>query len=121
VEEFLILIVEKEWDYETVTEADWEREAKAHRAFAQAVRDAGGDVVESNALKGNAHAVRVRPSTSGGAAVFTDGPFTESKEVVSGYYLITARDLEQAKQLTALCPTGGFLELHPIMDVSDVM
>ncbi len=119
--EFLILIVEEEWDPATVTDADWEREAIAHRAFARAVRDAGGEVVNSNALQGAAYTTRIRPDRAGGPAVFTDGPFTESKEVVSGYYIITARDLDQAKQLAALCPTAGYIELQPILDLGDVM
>lgn len=118
MEEFLILIVEEEWDADAVTEEDWKREADAHRAFAQAIRDAGQDVRESNALAGNKFAVRVRPAREGKPAVFTDGPFTETKEVVSGYYIVTATDIAQAKEFAALCPTGGYNEVHPIFDVS---
>jgi len=121
MEDFLILIVEAEWDVETVTPEDWEREAVLHRAFAQAVRDAGGEVTESNALAGNSQAVRIRKGQDGAPPVYTDGPFAETKEVVSGYYLITARDKAQALKLAELCPTAGYVEVHPILDLSDVM
>ena len=121
MDEFLILIVEEEWDMAAVTEEMWEREGKAHRAFAQAVRDAGGDVVTSNALVDNIYATRIDPAKDGAPAVFTDGPFTEAKEVISGYYIITARDGEEAKRLAALCPTAGYIELHPVLDLSGKM
>jgi hypothetical protein len=118
VEDFLILIIEPEWDSETVTEEDWKREAVLHRDFAQAVRDAGGEIRESNALKGNDYAVRVRPGKNGEKTVITDGPFLETKEIVSGYYIVLAADMAQATRFAELCPTGGYNEVHPIFDVS---
>ena len=121
MDEFLILIVEEEWDMAAVTDEMWEREGNAHRAFAKAVRDAGCEVVTSNALVDSVDATRIDPAKDGAPAVFTDGPFSESKEVVSGYYIITAHDGEEAKRLAALCPTAGHLELHPILDLSGTM
>ena len=50
--------------------------------------------------------------------MFTDGPFPELKELVTGYYKIEAADAQQARQLAALCPTGGRIELFPIFDTS---
>ena len=47
----------------------------------------------------------------------TDGPFTESKEAVAGYFLIRARDLEEAVELSRDCPifeNGGEIEVRPI-------
>jgi hypothetical protein len=118
MDEFLILIMEPEWDSETVTQADWDREMLLHNAFTKAVRDAGGEVRGGDALKGNAAAARVRPGKGDAATIVTDGPFMETKELLSGYYLITAKDMDEAKRLAALCPTGGYLEVHPIFDVS---
>jgi hypothetical protein len=48
----------------------------------------------------------------------TDGPFAEAKDVVGGYTVIEANDLEKAVQLTSGCPIldiGGFVEVRPIM------
>jgi len=52
----------------------------------------------------------------GGAAV-TDGPFAETKDVVGGYTIVNARDLDQAVELTSGCPifeVGGAVEVRPI-------
>jgi hypothetical protein len=47
----------------------------------------------------------------------TDGPFAEAKDVVGGFTLIQARDLEQATDLSKNCPileVGGSVEVRPI-------
>jgi hypothetical protein len=47
----------------------------------------------------------------------TDGPFAEAKDVVGGFTLILARDLEQAAELSKGCPileVGGSVEVRPI-------
>jgi hypothetical protein len=48
----------------------------------------------------------------------TDGPYTEAKDIVGGYMVIQATDLEQAAKLAAGCPVlaaGGHVEVRPIM------
>jgi hypothetical protein len=91
---------------------------QGHSAFAEAVRIAGATIVNGDALGTGRHGVRIRPGKDGAPAQFTDGPFSETKEIVSGYYVIDARDREQAKELAAQCPTGGWIELYPIVDIS---
>lgn len=47
----------------------------------------------------------------------TDGPFAEAKDVVAGFTLVQARDLEQAVELSKGCPileSGGSVEVRPI-------
>src|SRR5580704_4738711 len=51
----------------------------------------------------------------------TDGPFPETKDVVGGYSLIEARDLQQAVELSKGCPifeTDGAVEVRPVMKMS---
>ena len=52
----------------------------------------------------------------------TDGPFAEAKDVVGGYTLIEARDLDQAAELSKGCPIfevdGGAVEVRPVMKMS---
>jgi hypothetical protein len=51
----------------------------------------------------------------------TDGPFAETKDIVGGYTLIQARDLEQAVQLSKGCPifeADGAVEVRPVMKMS---
>lgn len=51
----------------------------------------------------------------------TDGPFAEAKDVVGGYTLIEARDLDQAAELSKGCPifeVDGAVEVRPVMKMS---
>jgi hypothetical protein len=53
--------------------------------------------------------------------VVTDGPFAEAKDVVGGYTLIEARDLEQAVELSKGCPIlerEGAVEVRPVMKIN---
>ena len=51
----------------------------------------------------------------------TDGPFAEAKDVIGGYTLIQARDLDQAVELSKGCPileVEGAVEVRPVMKMS---
>jgi hypothetical protein len=56
--------------------------------------------------------VRVRD----GETVTTDGPFVETKEAIGGFYLVEARDLDEALELAAACPGAkyGSMEVRPV-------
>jgi hypothetical protein len=57
--------------------------------------------------------VRVR----NGKAAMTDGPFAETREQLGGYYLINAKDLDEATKIAARIPSAkiGSIEVRPIM------
>ena len=61
-----------------------------------------------------ATSVRVR----GGKMSTTDGPFAETKEQLGGYYLIEAKDLNDALQVAAKIPSAklGTVEVRPIQE-----
>ena len=48
----------------------------------------------------------------------TDGPFSETKEVLGGFTIIDARDLNEAIQIASRFPNGsvGMIEVRPVMD-----
>jgi hypothetical protein len=70
------------------------------------------------ALEPAASARSVRPDGSGGFTV-TDGPFAEAKEVLGGYYVVEAADLDEALAIAAEVPApGGGVEVRPIRVVS---
>jgi hypothetical protein len=115
-EEYVLLIVEEEWDPSTVTEAEWTAAMQGHGAFAKAVEAAGAQILGGDALQPPSTAVRITPARSGSAAVFTDGPFGETKEIVTGFYKLGVKDAAQARELAALCPTSGWIDLYPVMD-----
>ena len=66
------------------------------------------------------------PLEAGGKVVrkktaITDGPFAEAKDIVGGYTLVEAKDINEAVALAAGCPifeNGGFVEVRPIMTMS---
>ena len=59
--------------------------------------------------------VRVR----NGAVTVTDGPFAETKEHLAGFYLVDARDLNEAIQIAAKIPPAreGSIEVRPVREL----
>ena len=62
-----------------------------------------------------------RVSFAGGKPQVTDGPFTESKEVIGGYWMIEAISKEEAVGWAKRCPAadGDVIEVRQVFDVSD--
>jgi len=83
--------------------------------FTARVRQSG-HLVECNRLQPPHTAVTVR--VRDGKVTTTDGPFAETKEQVGGYFVIEARDLNEAIQLAARIPGArrGSVEVRPIAD-----
>jgi hypothetical protein len=108
--QYLILIYEREVDWSTATQDDFDAAMKAHGRFAEQVVELGAKVVGGEALQPTATATSIRGD------VVTDGPFAETKEALGGYYLIEAKDLDQALAVAKLCPAPrGGVEVRPIM------
>ena len=87
-------------------------------AYDAALRSSG-HCVASEALQPveNATTVRVR----NGKLSVTDGPFAETKEQLAGFYLVEARDLNEAIQLAAKIPPArvGSVEVRPIRPIRE--
>jgi hypothetical protein len=62
-----------------------------------------------------------RVSFAGGKPTVTDGPFTEAKELIGGYWLIQARSKEEAVQWASRCPAaeGDVIEVRQVYELSD--
>jgi hypothetical protein len=64
---------------------------------------------------------RVGKLVSGKRKTVTDGPFAEAKDVVGGYTLIVAKDLNEAAELSKGCPIlerDGEVEVRPVMKLN---
>lgn len=63
----------------------------------------------------SARSVRVRD----GQSVVTDGPFAETREQLGGFYIIEAKDLDEAIAVAARIPpaTKGTIEIRPVMEI----
>jgi len=79
---------------------------------------ASGHLVASQALMLPSEAITVR--VRDGKMSATDGPFMETKEVLGGFVLIEARDLNEAVQIAAGFPFArlGSIEVRPVVDFS---
>jgi hypothetical protein len=86
-------------------------------AFTEGIRESG-HYVAGEALEGVATATTVR--IRNGRVSTTDGPFAETKEQLGGFYLIEARDLNDAIQVAARIPSArtGSVEVRPVVDFS---
>jgi hypothetical protein len=111
--EYMILIYEQEKPYQDMDEAAVRRVLEAHMRFQDQIGELGGTLVAGNALEPSVTATTIRSD------VVTDGPFAETKEVLGGYYLVEARDLDQALEIAKLCPAAhGCVEVRPIRNFS---
>ena len=86
-----------------------------YNAYTQMLKDRGA-FLGGEALQPNPTATTVR--VKDGETIITDGPFVEAKEAVGGFYLVEARDLDEALQLAAACPGAKFgaIEVRPVME-----
>ena len=91
-------------------------EMAAYWAFTEEIQKSGA-YKGGNALHPTSTATTVR--VRNGKIGTTDGPFAETKEQLGGYYLIEARDLNEAIQIGARIPGArvGTIEVRPIADV----
>jgi len=83
--------------------------------YTREVRDRGA-FIAAEALQPVATATTVR--VRDGQTLTTDGPFAETKEALGGFYLVEARDLDEAIELAAKIPGArdGSIEVRPIWD-----
>ena len=76
-----------------------------------------GHYIVSNALQRarTARTIRVR----GGKATVTDGPFAETKEQLGGFFLIDAKDMDEACAVAARFPPAriGIIEVRPVQEM----
>ncbi|WP_433045411.1 YciI family protein [Dactylosporangium sp. CS-033363] len=108
--QYLILIYEDEASYASAPPQVFQEVMDAHNRFAEQVGELGGTLVGGNALQDTNTATSIRDD------VVTDGPFVETKEVLGGYYLIDAKDLDHALEISKLCPARfGGVEVRPVM------
>ena len=87
----------------------------AYNAFTRDIQE-GGILEAGEALHPTSAATTVR--VRDGETIATDGPFAETKEALGGFYLVKARDLDEAIELAARIPGArdGSIEVRPIWE-----
>jgi hypothetical protein len=114
---YLCLIYEDEKAWQQMSEADMQKGMAEYNAFTNSIKKTG-NYVGGEALQPTTSATSVR--VRNGKISATDGPYVETKEQLGGYYLIQAKDLNDAVQVAARIPGArhGTVEVRPIMEFS---
>ena len=110
---YLCLIYLSEAEVRLVPEADARAMSAEYVTFTNEI-GASGHLLGGNRLESVASATTVR--VRNGRLSATDGPFAETKEQLGGYYLIEARDLNEAIQIAGRIPGAriGSVEVRPV-------
>ncbi|HLZ44662.1 MAG TPA: YciI family protein [Gemmatimonadales bacterium] len=110
---FLCLIYQEEKQEPNVPKDVLEQAKKDYWAFAEDIKRSG-NYVGSNGLQHTDKATTVR--IRNGKLSATDGPFAETKEQLGGYFLIEAKDRNEAVQIASRIPSAkwGSVEVRPV-------
>lgn len=111
-DDWLALLLEQPEDVCPPSTEEWESGACEHAEFGRA---AGDHILAGAALHppSSATTVKVRD----GRAVFTDGPYVEGAEVANGFYLLRARDRDEALKIASMIPAST-IELRRLTGIS---
>jgi hypothetical protein len=112
--QYLLLIYGNEAHWGTMSESEQNKVMQEYmdysKSLAQSGHMRGGNELN---MVSTAKTVRVRDKQE----LITDGPFAETKEQLGGYYLVEAKDIDEALKLAARIPSArwGSIEVRPII------
>jgi hypothetical protein len=113
---YMLLIYDEEKVWATMGEAERQKMFGEYMQFSK-------DVQESGHYKAGAPLQPTSKATSvkvrDGKRLVTDGPFAETREQLGGYYLVEAKDLDEAIGIAARIPSArlGTIEVRPVMEM----
>lgn len=105
----MLILFEDQSIYDEFSPEEMQKEIEIHMKWIESL----GDRFDSGEpLEHQARSIR------GSDKMVTDGPYIESKELVSGYYIIKAENMEEAVELSKGCPV---LRLNGSVEVREIM
>ena len=112
---YLCLIYDDESKMGTMSKEQGDAIMGEYFAFTEGIKKSG-QYVGANQLQPSHTATVVR--SRNGKVSTTDGPFVETKEQLGGYYLVEAKDLNDAIQVASRIPSArsGAIEVRPIVE-----
>lgn len=113
MKKFLLLLHEDIEKMNNLSPKEMEDLGKLHMAWANKLV-ASGHFIAGDGLHDKGILI------SGKDSIIKDGPYLESKEIIGGYYLLQAKDLDTVIKLAKDCPChlcGGTTEIRTIMDM----
>lgn len=110
---YLCLAYEAEETFQALSRPEWDALREETIAYVETLQRSG-HLILTNALQSarTAATLRVRD----GKLSVTDGPFAETKEQLGGFFLIDARDFDEAVKIAAKWPGARFgdIEVRPV-------
>ena len=114
---YLLLIYNNEQSWNAITEGDRQQIYGEYRKLREELL-ATGQFVTGSQLQpiSTATSVRVRD----GKEFVTDGPFAETHEQLAGYFLVEAKNLDEATSIAARIPSAktGTVEVRPLVETA---
>ncbi|HEX3702709.1 MAG TPA: YciI family protein [Vicinamibacterales bacterium] len=111
----LMIYDDEKGGWASLSQTEQQRMIGEYRQFTQQIKDSGQFVAgEQLHPTSAATSVRVR----NGQRVVTDGPFAETSEQLGGYFLIDARNLDEAIDIAGRIPSArlGTVEIRPVVE-----
>ena len=124
---YIYLIRESDWDSdrflpggEPASQEEMAATFGEHQAFQAAVAELGARIVGGEALQSAKHGGVVTPGKGDAKvddAVYTDSPYADSSELITGFYAVEVDDEATARKIAALVPTGGTIEWRKVFPI----
>lgn len=114
---YLCLIYDDETRWDRMSKEEATAGYGRYRTFTDGIQSSG-HYVNGNPLKPTSTASTVRARN--GSVSTTDGPYAETKEQLGGYYLVEAKDIDEAVAIAGRIPVGenGAVEVRAILPMS---
>jgi hypothetical protein len=121
---YIFLIRENDWDSdsalpgaEPADASDAAMTFEEHQAFQTAVTDLGARLVGGSALQNAKYGGVASPGAGDRKvedAVYTDSPYADSSELITGFYAVEVDDEATARTIAAMVPTNGTIEWRKV-------
>lgn len=110
---YLCLVYEEEARLNVLSRSEWAALRRETLEYVEVLRESGY-LLAAEPLQSARTAVSLR--VRGGRLSATDGPFAETKEQLGGFFLIEARDLNEAMRIASGWPSAriGTVEVRPV-------
>jgi len=115
---YLALVYYNEQIMTEMSQQEWDALNRDCMACVQDLT-ASGHFLDGAPLKSTETSTTVR--VRDGKALITDGPFAETKEQLAGFYMLEARDMNEALRLAEKIPPARFgsVEIRPVRDLKE--
>lgn len=111
MKKFMLILFEDESTYDNFSPEDMQQEIERHYRWVERL---GDHHISGEPLEKPAKTIKGKDN------IVTDGPYIESKELVSGFYILQAQSFGEAVELSKGCPVlrlGGTVEVREIMEI----